>query len=130
MDTFAPDRAAKGLCAQLPDRLRQARRAARLSQAALGAQVGVCASAVAQWELPAGTSPRVEHLAMVACICGVTFEWLATGRGPSTIDGLRPLPPPEQEPARDPVEQRLLSTFRRLRPRKRESFVRWLEGFV
>lgn len=128
MDTYQPDGAACVLVAQLPDRLRHARRIAGLSQAALAVRVGICGSAVAQWEQRDGTSPRVEHLARVACVCGVAFEWLATGRGPMTADGIRV--PEGLAPAAgdDPVERRLLASFRRLRRRKREHVVRWIES--
>ena len=65
----------------LQDRVRHARRLAALSQAALASRVGVGPSAVAQWELPGGTSPTVEHMTRIAQTCDVQFEWLATGRG-------------------------------------------------
>lgn len=62
-------------------RIRLARRHAGLSQAALGAAVGVQRSAVGHWESTQGKSPNVAHLREVALATGVQFEWLATGRG-------------------------------------------------
>ena len=63
------------------NRIRQARRFAKLSQAELATRVGVHRSAVAQWEAPAGSRPTVDNLARIALSTGVQFEWLATGRG-------------------------------------------------
>src|SRR5258706_4756875 len=63
------------------DRLRSARRWPEVSQRGLAEQLGVSASAAAQWEAQGGTSPKAEHLAEIARVTGVAFEWLATGRG-------------------------------------------------
>lgn len=66
---------------RLGDRIRQARRHARISQFALARRVGVARSAVAQWEQDNGTHPLPVNLAKVAIATAVKFEWLATGRG-------------------------------------------------
>ncbi|HSX62256.1 MAG TPA: helix-turn-helix transcriptional regulator [Tahibacter sp.] len=110
----------------LPDRVRYARRLAGLSQAALAREIGIGPSAVAQWELPSGTSPTMEHLAHLAVRSGVAFEWLATGRGTS-----QPVPGPDaaNAPEHDTAEERLIATFRRLSRRRREALLRWLEDF-
>jgi len=63
------------------NRIRQARRNAKLSQKALAMLVGVHRSAVSQWEQPAGSMPTLENLARIAITTSVQFEWLATGRG-------------------------------------------------
>ncbi|WP_386070930.1 helix-turn-helix domain-containing protein [Tahibacter sp. UC22_41] len=110
----------------LPDRVRFARRLAGLSQAALAREIGIGPSAVAQWELPSGTSPTVDHLAHLAVRSGVAFEWLATGRGTSHAD---PRPDAANAPEHNTVEERLLATFRRLSRRRREALLRWLEEF-
>lgn len=110
-------------------RVRHARKIARLSQAELARLLNVGASAVAQWELPKGTSPTVPHLVEIAKACGVAFEWLATGRGPVAI-AVEELP--AVDPlcfAVDPLEERVLVAFRRVPTRKRETFVRWMEEF-
>ena len=112
--------------AKLPDRVRYARRLAGLTQAALAKEIGVGPSAVAQWELPSGTSPTVEHLAHLAMRSGVAFEWLATGRGASLA---APVPAENLATAQDAAEDRLLSTFRRLTRRRRDALLRWLEDF-
>lgn len=113
----------------LSDRVRHARRIMDLSQAALAKTIGVGPSAVAQWELPDGTSPTVHHMIQIAACCGVAFEWLATGRGAISVKG-------QEAPAVDLVvfaadmnEERLLVAFRRIPAKKREGLVRWLEEF-
>ena len=63
------------------NRIRQARRHGKLSQQALAERVGVHRSAVAQWEQADGSHPTMENLARIAISTGVSFEWLATGRG-------------------------------------------------
>ena len=73
-------------------RIRQCRQAARLSQAELAAKVGVRRSAVAQWERIGGSSPSVSHLAQLALTAGVSFEWIATGRGAMRLTDNEPEP--------------------------------------
>ena len=114
----------------LPDRVRHLRRTRKLSQAALARELGVVPSAVAQWEGSGGTSPTVEHLARLAEISGVAFEWLATGRGPIRAGDAETPSVASESFARDLLEERLLIAFRRVPFRKRESLVRWLEEFV
>lgn len=63
------------------NRIRQARRHAKLTQQGLALLVGVHRSAVAQWEKPGGAHPTAENLSRVAMNTSVNFEWLATGRG-------------------------------------------------
>lgn len=114
----------------LADRIRHARRLSRLSQAALARRLGVVPSAVAQWEGRRGTSPTAGNLARIAEVTGVSFEWLATGRGASALP-ITELPAVAPESiAQDMIEERLLLSFRKLPQRKREPFVRWLELLV
>lgn len=114
----------------LQDRVRHARRLAALSQAALASRVGVGPSAVAQWELPGGTSPTVEHMTRIAQTCDVQFEWLATGRG-EVRNGHEQVTAVRMELfAEDLLEERLLLAFRRVAARKRASLVAWLEAFL
>lgn len=112
----------------MPVRVRQARGAAKLSQAQLAAQLGVCRSAVAQWERTGGTSPSVDHLAKMAIVTGVLFEWLATGRGasrPADAEFDNAVTPVDF--AMDELESRVLDAMRRLTRRKREMVCRIVE---
>ena len=66
---------------RLADRIRAARRIANLSQSGLAKQTGVTAGAVAQWESPTGTRPRVGRIEQLASATGVSCSWLLTGLG-------------------------------------------------
>lgn len=113
----------------LPIRIKHARRIAGVTQVHLARAAGVGPSAVAQWEAPGGSSPTVTHLAQIAVSCGVSFEWLATGRGPvSTAVGDTPAIEPASF-AVDLMEERLLTAFRRVPVKKRECFLAWMEQF-
>ena len=71
----------KPLRGRMCDRIRAARHAAKLSQAALAARLGVTPGAVAQWESAKGTRPGVDRLDAIATVTGAVFDWLAFGRG-------------------------------------------------
>jgi transcriptional regulator with XRE-family HTH domain len=111
----------------LPDRIRHARSRAEVSQAALAERLGVVPSAVAQWEVPGGTSPTVTHLAQIAAITGVAFEWLATGRGATAMAADATPAVDRAAFARDMTEERLLLAFRRFSPKRREALARCIE---
>lgn len=102
-------------------RIRKARSACVLSQAELARRIGVKRSAVTQWEQPAGTTPSVEHLIQIAMETAVTFEWLATGRGPSHPDDAEAAPAVMVDDyARDEHESLALGHMRQLSPVKRK----------
>lgn len=64
---------------ELWQRLRAARKSARMSQDELGRRVGVSRAAVSQWEHPdpeKRTRPRWETLAEVAKVTGAPIDWL------------------------------------------------------
>ena len=63
-------------------RIRAAREYAGFDQAKLGRRAGVSQQAVQKWEKN-GVSSTL-RLAKIACVCGVNFEWLSTGRGEMT----------------------------------------------
>lgn len=113
----------------MSSRIRRARSAARLSQSQLAMLTGVQRSAVAQWEREeGGTSPNVEHLALVAVSTKVRFEWLATGRGVDRLDGNEfELAVMVQDFAQDELESRVLDYVRRLSPKKRQMVCAILE---
>ena len=105
----------------MADRIRGARTAAGLSQTQLAQQTGVKRSAVAQWERRGGTHPSVSHLARIAVVTQVRFEWLATGRGCGRADDEElSAAPPSADYARNDLEGNILSLVRRLPPRKRQ----------
>jgi transcriptional regulator with XRE-family HTH domain len=79
------------------NRVRQARRHAKLTQQELAARVGVHRSPVAQWEREFGSHPTAENLARIAMATAVHFEWLATGRG--RMKHVSNLTPEDESPA-------------------------------
>jgi len=118
---------------RIGDRIRRARRNARLSQTSLAVRVGVTPSAVAQWEHPDGTCPALARLQSIATATAVSFEWLATGRGPQQR-GSRPehgeTPAVKLDLfALDDAEETLLRRFRALSPRGRQMLVGLLLEF-
>lgn len=115
---------------QHAERIRQARKAVGLSQASLAAHIGVDRSAVGQWERNTASCPTVGHLAKIAMATGVSFEWLATGRGPRVIGGVG-----EESPAfvldyvaQSEIEERLLVAFRHLSALEQVPVVDMLEA--
>ena len=97
---------------KLSTRIRTARTRAGMSQAELAELVGVSRSAVGNWESAKGrVSPSSERLSELALATGVSYEWLATGRGTplAPIDGI---PAADAEFVDDPIERRLLQAFR------------------
>lgn len=106
----------------MSDRIRAARTAAGLSQSQLALQTGVKRSAVAQWERKEGTTPSVSHLARIAVVFQVRFEWLATGRGCAKPDGetLHGTVQANADYVQNALEGDILSLVRRLPPRKRK----------
>jgi transcriptional regulator with XRE-family HTH domain len=111
-------------------RIRLARRHAGLSQAALGATVGVQRSAVSHWEATDGKHPSVNHLRAIALATGVQFEWLATGRGlmrPSVDAELDAIAAADAVLIDDPIEIRLIRAFRDTPMRARPPLVELAE---
>ena len=99
---------------KLSMRIRIARQRARLSQEALALNLGVTRSAVANWESADGVLPASARLADIARLTNVSFEWLATGRGPLDHCGKDDTPVVEGEMVHDEYERRLLAAFRRM----------------
>lgn len=123
---------AEGSSGLLADRIRQARRAAKLSQAELAETLEVASSAVAQWESPNGTTPRIEKFPALADAIGVSADWLLTGRSEKRrqriVDEHLPAITPDSF-ARDVDEELLLKQFRRLPARTRRLFMGLLTEF-
>ncbi|UNK51001.1 helix-turn-helix transcriptional regulator [Lysobacter sp. S4-A87] len=111
-------------------RIRLARRHRGLSQAALGAAVGVQRSAVGHWEAARGKYPSVAHLREIALVTGVQFEWLATGRGTmglSADTALDSVAAADALLVDDPLELRLLAAFREAPTRSKAPLVEVVE---
>jgi transcriptional regulator with XRE-family HTH domain len=115
----------------LSNRVRQARVRAGLTKTELARLVGVCTSAVVQWERSQGTVPNITNLARVAQITDVAFEWLATGRGAARVtagDG-----PPAIDPATIAItifEERLLQIARLLPAHRHEPLIEFLSTWT
>ena len=97
----------------LATRIRRARRNVGLSQAALAQKLGVHRSCVGHWEGVSKASPRHDRLADVAKLCAVSYEWLATGRGPMKLghDPLDDVPAAFGMSIDDPLALRLLQAW-------------------
>ena len=114
----------------LQQRIRLARRHGGSSQAQLGQAVGVQRSAVSHWESAKGKTPTVAHMRAIAEATGVNFEWLVTGRGSMSLAEdvrLDSIPAAEAILADDPLELRLLRSFRGASPQVRVSLVEVVE---
>ena len=103
-----------GTMFQLALRIKESRKAAKISQAALAAQLGLDRSAVAQWERDNAVGPTVANLRRIALATGVSFEWLVTGRGARFVGGEGQDPPGivMDYIAQSEIEERLLLAFR------------------
>jgi len=117
------------------DRIRLARRQARLTQAGLARAVGVQRSAVAQWESANGVRPTMEHQIKIAVIAGMRVEWLATGRGKmamadSAYTGDQITDLQLSEFALNDDEQRILRAFRALDRRSIKAVVTLAEALI
>jgi len=105
---------------RLYERVREARKLTGLTQEALALDLSVTRSAVAQWEMADGTAPAVEHLIALARRSGLTFEYLATGRGERVFG--EPLSVAEEAAHYRQLsdqQARLLDSFETLSPRQR-----------
>ncbi len=97
---------------KLSTRVRTARVRAGMSQAELAEALGVSRSAVGNWEAAKGrVFPSSERLSELALATGVSYEWLATGRGTPQAPN-EGIPAADAEFVDDPVERRLLQAFR------------------
>jgi len=103
-------------------RIRQARANAALTQLQLAACLGVNRSAIAQWERECGgTHPSMGRLTAIALATGVTFEWLATGRGAMREAPDIDTPMPALAYTADALEMRCLKAVRKLPQQKKAS---------
>ena len=108
---------------KLSMRIRKARRHAELTQQVLAERMGVTRGAVANWE-SAVAVPAARRLARIANVTGVSYEWLATGRGAMLPElGFEDPKTPaiDADFVDDPVERQLLDTFRMASMRARKA---------
>ena len=108
---------------KLSMRVRKARHQAGLSQQVLAERMGVTSGAVANWE-SAVAVPAARRLARIANVTGVSYEWLATGRGAMLPElGFEDPKTPaiDADFVDDPVERQLLDTFRMASMRARKA---------
>ena len=108
---------------KLSMRVRKARHQAGLSQQVLAERMGVTRGAVANWE-SAVAVPAARRLARIANVTGVSYEWLATGRGAMLPElGFEDpkTPAVDADFVDDPVERQLLDTFRMASMRARKA---------
>lgn len=71
----------------MSQRLISARNAAKLSQSDVADRLLISRNAVSQWE-NGSNSPKSARLPELAKLYGVSFEWLATGRGEMHMTGI------------------------------------------
>lgn len=118
---------------EIGERIRLAREAVVMTKSELARRVGVHPSACIQWESEGGTHPKVEHLAQVAMVLDVRFEWLATGRGEMRYSPAVHEERPAYsgvEPRLSSDEKRLLDLYRGLTRRKQKSLLDVLDGMA
>lgn len=112
-------------------RIRVARNAAKLSQEALAEKLEVTRGAVANWECTDGVIPASHRLGRIATITGVSYEWLATGRGRMLphhdLDDVA-VPAVDALFVDDPLERRLVMAFRTAPTRVRQLVLEMTES--
>lgn len=108
----------------MQDRIRRARRHAGFTQAALAELINVRRSAVSNWESANDVLPTMQNLISVAMVCGVSLEWLGTGRGAFSpeSDDLANVPTADAELVDVEEERVLLGAYRDL-PQRRQRLV-------
>lgn len=105
-------------------RIRKARLNAGISQARLAELLGITRSACSQWESDEGTAPRSQRLEQIAALLGVSYEWLATGRGQQT--GVNESPEVYSASLR-PDQKELLAYYNRLSAKSRTTLLAFLK---
>ena len=109
----------------LAHRIRRARKLAALSQADVARALNVHRSCVGHWEGVHGAIPGHAHLAELAKLLVVSFEWLATGRGPMKLahDPVQDIPAAFGRLVDDPETLRLLAAWECISSRSRAALL-------
>jgi transcriptional regulator with XRE-family HTH domain len=97
------------------DRIKLARKAAKLSQADVAARLGITASAISQWENGAVVNVRPANLLALCEALQVRAEWLVTGK--------EPMRPTSRE------DRAILDLLAQLTPEQRRSFLALAAAF-
>ncbi|WP_045737174.1 helix-turn-helix transcriptional regulator [Xanthomonas sp. MUS 060] len=106
------------------DRLREARKAAGLTQEQLGFSLGVTKSSISAWENDRET-PSFRLLPMLRVVLKRSLDDLICGHAPSVR--LQEASPDYTLQARDPHEQALLTRYRNMPARRREAVLELLK---
>ncbi|QNN45356.1 helix-turn-helix transcriptional regulator [Thermomonas brevis] len=114
----------------LAGRIRKARLRAGISQQQLAERLKVTRGAVANWEGANGVVPATERLQRIAQETGVSFEWLATGRGACKYEPLLDDIPGVigMELVSDHLELRLLHALRAVPRRQQGRIIKTVEA--
>jgi transcriptional regulator with XRE-family HTH domain len=102
-----------------------------LRQQALASRLGEQRASVSQWEIPERALPSIGNQVLIALETGVSYDWLATGRGIPQL-------PAEGEVsavtlgsfASTQQEEDLLAAFRGLGRREREAVLTITESML
>jgi len=99
---------------KMAERIRRARRKAKLSQTELAEIAKVRRSAVSNWESISDTCPTMVNLIAIARACDVSLEWLGTGRGRMEFqhDPEAGVPAVDADLVELPIERELIACFR------------------
>ncbi|MDD2724391.1 MAG: helix-turn-helix domain-containing protein [Methylovulum sp.] len=107
-------------------RIKQAREHSKLTQAMLAISVGVKRSSANQWESAhLRKEPSTQNLIKIATITGVSFEWLATGRG-DMVWHYTIKEPNNSYGELSPKEKYLLGLFAKLPERRQKALLAFL----
>ena len=117
---------------QLAQRIRLARRKAKLSQEALAKLLGLQRSAVSNWESANPAQPAMANLIAVAKATNVSLDWLATGKGSMHAghDPHQDVLAIDVEFTDTPHERDLLRAFRAMSHRSQIVFMELAEELV
>ncbi|MCE5182342.1 MAG: helix-turn-helix domain-containing protein [Betaproteobacteria bacterium] len=108
-------------------RIKEARDAAKLSQAELARVIGVSQPTVSDWE-SLKTAPTTDNMSMAAIVLCVRFEWLATGRGEMRyVEGVQEYAAPYQVVAPPPDQVELLNIYMQLTQKRRQALIEFIK---
>ncbi|WP_374708403.1 helix-turn-helix domain-containing protein [Chitinimonas sp. BJYL2] len=110
-------------------RITHAREFAGFSKAEFARRMAVSAPTVTNWEADK-IRPDTDNLSQIAVLCGVSFEWLATGRGGMRFDTPSVREPTKEYEALPADESCLLTIYRKLPAARRRALLTFLESWT